>query len=69
MSELVFNVTLEEEGDFSAVAVGHDIFTQADTWDELLEMVRDATRCHVGDSLPSSTIRLHLVTDDGLAVA
>ena len=69
MSELVFNVTREEDGGFSAAAVGVNIFTQGDTWEELREMAIDATKCHFFDSEPPQAIRLHLVNDDVLAVA
>ena len=69
MTELVFNVTREEEGGFSASAVGANIFTQGDTWEELREMVIDATKCHFFESEPPKVVRLHLVNDDVLAVA
>jgi hypothetical protein len=69
MGELVFNVTREEDGGFSASAVGHNIFTQGDTWEELREMVVNATKCHFFDSQAPSSIRLHLVSDEILAVA
>jgi hypothetical protein len=69
MSELVFNVTREEDGAFSAVAVGENIFTQGDTWEELRTMVIDATKCHFFQSQPPARIRLHLINDDILAVA
>ena len=67
MSEVVFEVTQEEDGTFSAQSVGegYGIFTQGDTWDELGAMAVDAVRCHFEDALPA-TIRLHLVKEDVL---
>ncbi len=69
MSELVFEVMQEEDGGFSAVAIGEGIATQGDTWEELREMVLDATKGYFFDSEPPSQIRLHLIRDEILAVA
>ncbi len=69
MSELVFEVTQEEEGGYSAKAVGESIFTQGDTWEELREMARDAVKCHFSESTGPQSIRLHLIRDEVLAVA
>ena len=69
MDELVFEVTSEEDGGYSAKAVGAAIFTQGDSWQELRTMVLDAVKCHYdADQIPS-TIRLHLLRDEVLAVA
>ncbi|HLO08398.1 MAG TPA: hypothetical protein VK198_17245 [Terriglobales bacterium] len=63
-SEIIFSVQESPEGGYEARALGHDIFTQADTMAELREMVRDAVRCHFnGDSAPAM-IRLHIVKDE-----
>ncbi len=46
MDELIFIVTPEPEGGYSAAAVGLGIFTQGDTWEELCDMVLDATKAY-----------------------
>ena len=46
MSEIVFEVTEAPEGGYSARALGHSIFTEADTCDELRSMAREAVRTH-----------------------
>jgi hypothetical protein len=69
MSELVFNVTPEPDGGYSAAAVGHGIFTQGDSWEELRENILDATKCHFFDSDLPASVRLHLIEDEVLAVA
>jgi hypothetical protein len=63
-TEIIFDVQESPEGGFEARALGHPIFTQAETLDELKTMVRDAVRCHFdeGDSPP--VIRLHIVKDE-----
>jgi hypothetical protein len=45
-TEIIFSVEESPEGGYEARALGHSIFTQADTMDELKEMVRDAVCCH-----------------------
>jgi predicted RNase H-like HicB family nuclease len=67
--ELVFEVTQEEEGGYSAKAVGEGIFTQADTWEELRTMVLDATQGYFDGAQPPVSIRLHLLRDEVLQVA
>jgi hypothetical protein len=69
MSELLFNVTQETDGGYVAIAVGHSIATQGDTWDELCQMVLDATRGYFYDSEPPARIRLFLHVEQLLAVA
>ena len=63
-SEIIFAVHEAAEGGYSAQALGHPIFTEAESVNELREMVRDAVRCHFEtDELPS-VIRLHFVHDE-----
>lgn len=71
MSELVFEVTQEADGGFCAECLTEAIFTQGDSWEQLRANVREAVHAYYFDqpkSLPSS-IRLHLVRDEILAVA
>jgi hypothetical protein len=49
-AEIIFSVEESPEGSFEAHALGHSIFTQADTVDELRTMVQDAVRCHFDDA-------------------
>jgi predicted RNase H-like HicB family nuclease len=45
-SEVIFVFEESPEGGFEARAVGHCIFTQADTLEELRAEIEDAVRCH-----------------------
>ncbi len=63
-SEIIFTVQESPEGGYEARAMGHAIFTQADTFDELKTMVRDAVHCHFEPESAPRLIRLHLVVDD-----
>jgi hypothetical protein len=68
MDETIFEVHDAEEGGYTARALGHSIFTEGETWEELREMVRDALVCHFEDaSKRPGIIRLHYVRDEVLA--
>ena len=62
--------TLQEspEGGYSAEALGHAIFTVADTLQELNEMARDAVICHFEEETRPKSIRLHFVREEVIAV-
>ncbi len=63
-SEIIFAVEESPEGGYEARAFDHPIFTEAESLEELREMVRDAVRCHFeADSVPA-LIRLHFVHDE-----
>jgi hypothetical protein len=63
-SEVIFEVKESPEGGCETQALGHAIFTQANSMDELRDMVRDAVRCHFEESEMPSVLRLHLVRDE-----
>jgi predicted RNase H-like HicB family nuclease len=44
---LQFIVQKEDEGGYSASAVGYDIITQAETFEELLANIREATSLYL----------------------
>jgi predicted RNase H-like HicB family nuclease len=44
--ELIFEVRDAEEGGYSARALGHAVFTQGETWEELRDNVIEATALH-----------------------
>ena len=63
-TEIIFSVEEDPEAGFVARALGHSIYTQAASMEELREMVRDAVRCHFEESVRPAVIRLHLVRDE-----
>lgn len=67
-TEIIFSVQESPEGGYEAQALGHDIFTQGDTLEELREMVRDAVKCHFDDGKVPPVIRLHFVKDEVMKV-
>lgn len=66
-NEIIFLVLDSPEGGFEARALGHSIFTEADTDDELRDMVRDAVACHFEEAERPAVIRLHFVREEVLA--
>ncbi|OGQ47487.1 MAG: 2-oxoisovalerate dehydrogenase [Deltaproteobacteria bacterium RIFCSPLOWO2_02_FULL_44_10] len=68
MTEIIFIVEEAPEGGYTAKALGHSIFTEADTWEALQKNVRDAVHCHYENGKSPQMIRLHLVKDELIAV-
>ena len=67
-SEIVFEVHEDEEGGYYTAAVGYDIVTQGDSWDDLKDMVQDAVLCHFDDGSAPNVIRLRFIRDEVIAV-
>jgi len=67
--ELIFEVRDAEEGGYCARALGHAIFTEAETWDELRANVLEATSLHFeGGSSHPRLVQLHYVRDELIPV-
>ena len=67
-SEIIFSVEESPEGGYEARALGHSIFTQPDTFDELKQNVREAVQCHFDEGTAPRVIRLHMVKDEVISV-
>jgi predicted RNase H-like HicB family nuclease len=67
--ELIFEVREAEEGGYVARALGQAIFTEAETWAELRDNVREVTSLHFDDAAEMpKLIQLHFVKDELIAV-
>lgn len=64
MSEIIFTVEAAAEGGYTARALGQSIFTEADSLEELRDLVRDAVRLHFDETERPHMIRIHLVQDE-----
>jgi hypothetical protein len=67
-TEIVFLVEESPEGGFEAKALGHSIYTEADTLNELKKAAVDAVRCHFELGEMPKIIRLHLVKEEIIAL-
>ncbi len=59
MSEIHFVVEEAPEGDYTAKAIGEDIFTEADDVPTLHASVRDAVRCHFDEEKRTTLLWRH----------
>lgn len=66
--EIIFAVEESPEGGYEARGLSAPIFTEADSLEELREMVRDAVECHFEAEERPKIIRLHFVRDELIAV-
>ena len=66
MEEVFFLVEESTEGGYIAKGLGVSIFTQADTLEELRELIKEAVHCHF-DDIKKRIIRLHIVREEVIA--
>jgi predicted RNase H-like HicB family nuclease len=63
--ELIFEICDAEEGGYYARALGHSIFTQAETWEELRNNALEAVSLHFEDcAVRPRIVQLHYVKDE-----
>lgn len=67
-SEVIFEVYDSPEGGYEARALGHSIFTEPETVEQLRKNVLEAVRCHFDANQAPSVIRLHFVRDEVLTL-
>ena len=63
MAELVFEVIQEADVGYCAECLIENIFTQAESWDELRRNVGEAGNAFFFDRSVPASVRLHLVRD------
>jgi len=68
MREIVFEVSQESDGGYTAEALGEAIFTEGDAWEELRRNVTDAVGAYYFDGAKPAQVRLRLVREEMLAV-
>ena len=66
--EIIFVGEESSEGGYEARALGHSIFTEADTYEDLKRMIRDAVACHFEQGRGPRLVRLRVVKEDTLAM-
>lgn len=67
VSEIIFVVEDAADGGLLAKAVGASIVTEADSMQDLREVLRDAVRCHFEEADRPQLIRIHYVRDEVIA--
>jgi hypothetical protein len=67
--ELIFEVRDAEEGGYCARALGHAVFTEAETWEELRANVLEAVSLPFEDCpVRPRLVQLHYVKDELIPV-
>lgn len=67
-NELIFEVTQEQDGGYCAECMTEDIFTQADTWEDLRTNAKDAVVAYFFDGPKPQWIRLRMVRNEVLSM-
>ena len=67
-AEIIFQVWESPGGGYEARAVDYSIFTEADDWQHLKFMLRDAVLCHFDDGEAPRSIRVHMVQSEVIPV-
>lgn len=67
MNEVIFLIEEAPEGGYTARALGHSIFTEAESMDALRNQIRDAVKCHFHEGQSPKVIRLHYVREEVIA--
>ena len=66
---MIFEVRDAEEGGYYARALGHAVFTEAETWEELRVNVLEAVSLHFEDAQTQPRlVQLHYVKDELIPV-
>lgn len=67
-TEIIFIVEESPDGGYEARSLQDSLFTEADTVEELKEIVHDAVSCHFKTEERPRLIRLHQVKEELMAV-
>ena len=66
-NEIIFIIEESLEGGYEARAVGHSIFTEGDTVEELKQNIIEAVSCHFEEEKKPKLIRLHYIKEEIMA--
>ncbi len=69
LKEIIFVVEEDPEGGYTAQFVGHSIFTEGETLEELRGNVKDALKCHFNENEIPLFVCLHIVKEEKFAYA
>jgi predicted RNase H-like HicB family nuclease len=67
-SEIIFIVEEADEGGYIARALGHSIFTEGDSYEEVKRNILDAIECHFDAATAPKIVRIHFVKEETIAV-
>ena len=66
MNEIIFILEESKEGGYEAKALGHAVFTEGDTLEEIKQNIKEAIHCHFEVDAPK-IVRLHQIKEEVFA--
>lgn len=66
--EIIFLIEEAADGGYTAKALGHAIFTQAEDFETLKKNIIDAVKCHFSEIELPHVLRLHQVKDELISI-
>jgi len=67
-SEVIFLVEEALDGGYQAKALGNSIYTEAETYEDIKESIKDAVKCHFDEESLPKIIRIHFVKEEVLTI-
>ena len=67
-NEIIFIIEEDSLSGYTARALGHSIFTEAEDLEDLKDRIREAVKCHFVEQSRPGIIRLHYVKDEVIAL-
>jgi predicted RNase H-like HicB family nuclease len=67
-NEIIFYIEESMDGGYEAKALGHSIYTEGETIDELKSNIREAVHCHFDEQDMPQVIKLHFVREEAIAL-
>ncbi len=68
LSKPLFIVQEDPEEGYTAKCPQYSIYTQGDTWEELIANIKEAILCHFDDGAAPSSFTLHTVKREEMAL-
>jgi len=68
LKEIIFLIEESLDGGYEARSMGHSIFTDGETYEEVKGNIKEAVKCHFEEDDMPNIIRLHLVKDEVVAL-
>ena len=66
--EIIFIIEESIDGGYEAKSLGESIYTQAETYEEIKEKIKEAVLCHFEENEKPAFVRYHFVRDEVSAV-
>lgn len=69
MNEIIFLIESAPEGGYTAKALGHSIFTEGESSEDLKANIREAVLAHFEEGKHPKIVRMHYVHEETFGIA